>query len=87
MTYIYIYTRTPTRLHYPARLRARVMIDVTSVLMVPVLVVRSVQGFLLGTSLEVELLVLFPRLAGLVELTVGKQLLVLRKTLWLFIVP
>ena len=26
MTYIYIYTRTPTRLHYPARLRTRVNI-------------------------------------------------------------
>ena len=26
-TYIYIYIRTPTRLHYPARLRARVKMD------------------------------------------------------------
>ena len=26
MVQIYIYTRTPTRLHYPARLRARVII-------------------------------------------------------------
>ena len=27
-TYIYIYIRTPTRLHYPARLRARVIKNV-----------------------------------------------------------
>ena len=35
MTYIYIYTRTPTRLHYPARLRARVTTLSTGVPSIP----------------------------------------------------